>query len=157
MQEAIITANDIINQKTFIFKTGYLLNLLNYHFQGAIGSYKRQAKFMILEKGTITFKNGYAYGTPLNDSTAAFSERLRSMKNKYPNPEDMELLRQSVEDEFFAFVARHKNDPCAVYAILLAHKRLENDKLLKLIQSTSPEIQLDGDVHAIKASLTKGK
>ena len=123
----------------------------------AIGSYKRQAKFMILEKGTITFKNGYAYGTPLNDSTAAFSERLRSMKNKYPNPEDMELLRQSVEDEFFAFVARHKNDPCAVYAILLAHKRLENDKLLKLIQSTSPEIQLDGDVHAIKASLTKGK
>ena len=123
----------------------------------AIGSYRREAKFMILEKGTISFKDGLAYGTPLNDSTAAFTERLRAVKNKYPNPEDRELLKKSVEDEFFAFVARHKNDPCAVYAILLGHNRLDNATLLKLIQSTSPEIQLDGDVHALKASLTNGK
>jgi hypothetical protein len=122
-----------------------------------VGTRKRNSRFMILEKGTITFKDGIPCGTPLNDSTAAFTARLKSLTDKFPNPEDKEARQKAFENEFIDFVARHKDDPCAVYAILLAQNRMEPEVLLRLIRSTSPKIQNDGDVHALKKNLTMGK
>ena len=123
-----------------------------------VGTLRRNARFMILEKGEISFKDGIPYGTPLNDSTAAFTERLKRINEKYPNKEeDFEVRKKAIVDEFVTFVARHKDDPCATYAILLAEKRLEPEVVLRLIRSASPKIQNDGDVHTLKKSLTKGK
>ena len=123
----------------------------------AVGTKRRNAHFMILEKGTITFKDGLACGTPLNDSTVAFTQRLRELNKKYPAPEDREARQKAIEKEFTDFVARHKDDPCATYAILLGHKRLSPDALLKLIRSASTTIQNDDDVHALKKNLSMGK
>ena len=122
-----------------------------------VGTKRRNARFMILEKGTITFNDGIPCGTPLNDSTAAFTARLKSLNDKFPNPEDKEAKQKALEREFIAFVERHKDDPCAVYAILLAQNRMEPEVLLRLIRSTSPKIQNDGDVHSLKKNLTMGK
>ena len=122
-----------------------------------VGTRKRNSRFMILEKGTITFKDGIPCGTPLNDSTAAFTARLKSLTDKFPNPEDKEARQKAFENEFIDFVARHKDDPCAVYAILLAQNRMEPEVLLRLIRSTSTKIQNNGDVHTLKKNLTSGK
>lgn len=123
----------------------------------AVGTKRRNAHFLILEKGAITFKDGLACGTPLNDSTVAFTHRLRELNKKYPAPEDRELRQKAIEKEFSDFVARHKDDPCATYAILLGNNRLSPDALLKLIRSASSKIQNDDDVHALKKNLSMGK
>jgi len=123
-----------------------------------VGTKRRNARFMILEKGTISFKDGIPYGTPLNDSTAAFTERLKSLNEKFPNrEEDKEARQKAFENEFIDFVARHKDDPCATYAILLAQNRMEPEVILRLIRSTSLKIQNNSDVHALKKDLSKGK
>ena len=122
-----------------------------------VGTKRRNSRFMILEKGTITFKDGIPCGTPLNDSTFAFTERLKTLGDRIPNPEDREARQRAFENEFINFVARHKDDPCAIYAILLAQNRMEPEVVLRLIRSTSPKIQNDGDVHALKKSLTMGR
>ena len=122
-----------------------------------VGTTRRNARFMILEKGTITFKDGIPCGTPLNDSTSAFTARLKTLTEKFPNPEDKEARQKAFENEFIEFVARHKDDPCAIYAILLAQNRMEPEVLLRLIRSTSTKIQNNGDVHTLKKNLTSGK
>lgn len=122
-----------------------------------VGTTRRNAKFMILEKGIVTFKEGIACGTPLNDSTAAFTERLRALNKKYPAPEDQEAKKKAVANEFISFVSRHKDDPCATYAIMLAERRLEPEVTLRLIRDASPKIQNSSDVHALKKNLSKGR
>ena len=123
----------------------------------AVGTKRRNAHFLILEKGAITFQDGLACGTPLNDSTFAFTHRLRELNKKYPAPVDREVKQKAIEMEFTDFVARHKDDPCATYAILLGHKRLSPDALLRLIRTASTKIQNDDDVHALKKNLSMGK
>ena len=140
-----------VNDRDFVFKGSVKEAAIGKIFP--VGISKRN-QFLILEKGTITFKDGLACGTPLNDSTAAFTARLKALKDKFPNPEDKELRQKAFEDEFFKFVTQHKDDPCAAYAILLAKNRMSKESLSKLIQTASPHIQNDGDVSALKKILT---
>ena len=144
-----------VNEKAFVLKGKVKEPTIGKIF--TVGTKRRNARFMILEKGTITFKDGLACGTPLNDSTVAFTNRLRDLNKKYPAPEDKELRQKAIEKEFTDFVVRHKDDPCATYAILLANNRLSPDALLKLIRSASSKIQNDDDVHALKKNLSMGR
>ena len=141
----------VVNDKDFVIKGKVKNPAIGKIFSN---SSRRKSQFLILEKGTISFKDGYACGTPLNDSTVAFTERVKALAHKYPNPEDRELKKEAIEKEFATFVSNHKDDPCATYAILLAKNRIEPKMILKLIDSASPKIQKDGDVDAMKKILT---
>ena len=141
----------VVNDKDFVIKGKVKNPAIGKIFSN---SARRKSQFLILEKGTITFQDGHACGTPLNDSTVAFTERVKALAHKYPNPEDRELKKEAIEKEFATFVSNHKDDPCATYAILLAKNRIEPKMILKLIDSASPKIQKDGDVDAMKKILT---
>ncbi len=156
--ESTLLANPIfapVNDKAFALRGKVKEPTIGKIF--AVGTKRRNAHFLIPEKGAITFKDGLACGTPLNDSTVAFTQRLRELNKKYPAPEDREARQKAIEKEFTDFVARHKDDPCATYAILLGNNRLSPDALLKLIRSASSKIQNDDDVHALKKNLSMGK
>lgn len=117
----------------------------------ALGSERRNTRPFILEKGTINFRDGRAYGTPLNDSTEAFSKRLSDISKRYAGQQDE--LKKALYLEFSAFVSRHPKDPCAVYAIMVGNHRLEPEFLRGLIDSTAPEVKNDGEVHALYGRL----
>ena len=144
----------VVNDKDFVIKGKVKNPAIGKIFSN---SARRKSQFLILEKGTITFQDGHACGTPLNDSTVAFTERVKAIAHKYSNPEDRELRKEAIEKEFATFVSNHKDDPCATYAILLAKNRLEPGVILKLIDSASPKIQKDGDVDAMKKILSMAK
>ena len=135
-----------------------------FHFQGkverptiaklqAVGSERRNTRTFILEKGTINFRDGRAYGTPLNDSTEAFSKRLSDISKQFAGQQ--EELKEAIHQEFSAFVSRHPKDPCAVYAIMVGNRRLEPEFLRGLIDITAPEIKNDGEVHALYGRLKR--
>ena len=105
----------------------------------------------ILEKGNITFEKGYAVGTPLNDSTYAFIHRISDLAKKYTGQKEPQV--KAIEEEFTSFITRHANDPCAVWALKFGHHKIRRDLLLELIDVTSPAIQNDGEVSALKKEL----
>jgi hypothetical protein len=116
-----------------------------------VGTKSRNTRFLILEKGTITFDRGFATGTPLNDSTVAFTHKISQIAKQYSGKKDVQV--KAIEDEFAAFVTRHKNDPCAIFAILFGNHKLRKEVLLDLIKSTSPEIQNDGEIQGLYQQL----
>ena len=118
-----------------------------------VGVSPRNTRLFILEKGDITFKDGLACGTPLNDSTYAFSHRVVDVAKK--NASDKDALKNAVNKEISDFVSRHKNDPCAVYAILYAGHRVDADFLHELIKTTSRQVQNDAEVHGLNSQLKK--
>lgn len=117
----------------------------------ALGGPRRSTKAFIAEKGTITFQDGFACGTPLNDSTRAFSLRLKALVDRY----DGEKLREAAEQECTSFITRHKNDPCAVYGLMIASRNMKPEAVLQLIESTSPAIRNNGDVRSISRRLNQ--
>ena len=119
----------------------------------AVGSERRNTRTFILEKGTISFRDGRAYGTPLNDSTEAFSKRLSDISKQFVG--QPEGLKKAIQQEFSAFVSRHPKDPCAIYAILVGNHRLEPEFLRGLIDTTAPEIKNDGEIHALYGRLKR--
>ena len=119
----------------------------------AVGSERRNTRTFILEKGTISFRDGHAYGTPLNDSTEAFSKRLSDISKQFAGQQ--EELKEAIHQEFSAFVSRHPKDPCAVYAIMVGNHRLEPEFLRGLIDITAPEVKNDGEVHALYGRLKR--
>ena len=117
----------------------------------AVGGEKRMERYFILEKGDITFERGMACGTPLNDSTMAFTHRVADIAQKFKGQRDLQVL--NIKKEFTAFVSRHPDDPCAIYAAKFGHNKLDKDFLLDLIESTSKEIQHDGEMRALYKEL----
>ena len=113
----------------------------------AIGMEKRMHWFFILEKGDISFKKGMGYGTPLNDSTLAFTHRIADIAKQYTGQKEIQV--KAIENEFQAFVSRHADDPCAIIAIMFGNHKLHGDVLLDLIDSTSPAIRNDGEIRSI--------
>ena len=119
-----------------------------------LGVSPRFTRVLVLEKGHISFKDGRAVGTPLNDAADAFTKSLNELNHQYQDPESR---REALEKAFSDFVSKHKKDPCAIYAILLGNHRMTPEFLLELIQSTSSEIQNDGDIHSLAKQLKKEK
>jgi len=116
-----------------------------------VGTERRNTRVFILEKGEITFRDGQVSGTPLNDSTQAFMMRLSDISKQYAGQQ--EELRKAIEGEYTAFVSRHPNDPCAIYAIMIAYRRVNPAFLLKLIESTSASIRNDMEIHPLYTRL----
>lgn len=116
----------------------------------AVGAQRKSSKSLILEKGTITFQQGRACGTPLNDATFQFHQRLKEISEAHKGKQD---LMPAIEAEFFSFVAGHKNDPCAVYAILLSSHVLSRDAITRLIASASPDVRNNGEVRSLSRKL----
>lgn len=116
----------------------------------AVGRDRKSSKTLILEKGTISFQNGLACGTPLNDATLAFTHHLKEVAEQHKGSKD---LLPAIEEAFASFVNEHKNDPCAAYAILLAKGRLPKDVITKLIASAGPDVQNHGDVRSLSRML----
>ena len=113
-----------------------------------LSSSQKQQHFpsVILEKGTITFEDGRPVGTPLNDANKAFIQQLKDIRKAHDNKDD---YLKATEEAYLAFISQHKNDPCAVFAILLADQRLAPESVLKLIATASPENQNVGEVRAL--------
>jgi hypothetical protein len=120
-----------------------------------ISDSKDQNRFpaLILEKGAVTFQDGRPVGTPLNDENKAFIEQLRTIRKE--NADNRAASDKATEEAYSAFVAKHKNDPCAVFAILLADQRLAPEFILRLISAASPEIQNVDEVRALAARIKK--
>lgn len=108
---------------------------------------------VILEKGNITFENNRPVGTPLNDANKAFIEQLQAIRKEHAGNRD--ALVKATDEAYLAFVTQHKKDPCAVFAILLADRRLAPETILKLIAAASPENQNVGEVRTLKSRLSK--
>jgi hypothetical protein len=119
----------------------------------AVGTERRTTRPFILEEGAISFREGRAYGTPLNDSTEAFTKRLNDISKQYAGQQ--EELKKAIQKEFSAFVSRHPKDPCAIYAIMVGNRRVEPEFLRSLIDMTAPEIKNDGEIHALYGRLKK--
>lgn len=102
---------------------------------------------VILEKGNITFSEYRPVGTPCNDANKAFTDQITALRIEHRGDRDATI--KAAEEAFTAYVAKHKNDPCAIYAIMLADHRLFPKTILKLIESTSPEIRNTGDIRQI--------
>jgi len=113
-----------------------------------LGTEKRGHRFFILEKGDITFDGGLAVGTPLNDTTAAFIHKIAETAKQYKGQKKAQ--NDAIEQVFSSFISRHADDPCAVFALLYADRRFPSDTILKFIASTSPAIQNDGEIRALK-------
>ena len=114
---------------------------------------ERLSKQFILEEGAILFKDGSACGTPLNDAILQFSNDItKVLRESNQNLEDSE---EALENTFFSFVAEHKDDPCAIFAILRSHTAMPPKDVVRLIESASPEIQINGNVHSLKEKMKR--
>ena len=119
----------------------------------SVGTEFRNSRLLILEEGAVTFADGQACGTPLNDACKAFTEQLQSIHQQYADQPEERM--KALEAAFAGFVSQHKDDPCAAYAILMARGRLAPEAILGLISSASPEIRAVGDIHSFTGDLKK--
>lgn len=106
---------------------------------------------LILEKGDITFSDFRPVGTPSNDADKAFTDQLTEIRKQHTG--NREETMKAAEEAFFAFVAQHKNDPCAVFAIMLADRRLLPETVLKLIESAGPDVRNEGEVRQLSKKM----
>lgn len=117
---------------------------------------RKNSRLLILEKGKITFQNGLAAGTPLNDEAAAFMQGVGEIRKSFVGSNmTVEQRKKALEDYISGFVARHKDDPCAALAIMGAYRRMEPSFILGLIETCSPEIQNVGEIHVMKGRIKK--
>lgn len=112
-------------------------------------------KYVVLEKGDITFQDGFPCGTPLND---AYGELLRSLQAvAKEHPGDAEAVYAAALPVLRAYVSDHAKDPSAVVALMSARRFTKPEALAELIALTSPEVQNDGNIHWIKKQLQSAK
>ena len=117
-----------------------------YTWLSALGDTRRANRPFIAEKGTVTFQDGLACGTPLNDEDFAFTKRLQGLRDQFSG----DALKDATLKEFIDFITRHPSDPCALYAIHLGESsRLPRAWMKQIIEAASPAIQNDTDVKAI--------
>ena len=112
-------------------------------------------KYVVLEKGEITFQDGFPCGTPLND---AYGELLRSLQAvAKEHPGDADAVHAAALPILRAYLSSHANDPSAVVALMSARRFTKPEDLAELIAMTSPEVQNDGNIHWIKKQLKSAK
>ena len=116
-----------------------------------LGQENKYSTTLILEEGAITFQDGNACGTPLNDAATQFLGQIREIVRT--NKEDKETCGKLLEDAFFSFVAQHNNDPCAIFAILRSYTAMPHATVIRLIESASPDVQNNGSVRSLKTKM----
>lgn len=108
-------------------------------------------KPIILEKGTITFENGFPRGTPLNDAFYNFSQQIK--ETLQANRETPQAAKEALLNVFRDYLTQHSNDPSAVIAIMTARRYVTPDEMSELIALTSKSIQKDSHVDKIKMEI----
>ena len=112
-------------------------------------------KYVVLEKGEITFQDGFPCGTPLND---AYGELLRSLQAvAKEHPGDAEAIYAAALPILRTYISNHAKDPSTVVALMSARRFTKPEALAELIAMTSPEVQNDGNIHWIKKQLKSAK
>lgn len=112
-------------------------------------------KYIVLEKGNITFQDGLPGGTPLNDAYAELLQSIQTIVKEHPS--DAEAIYAAALPVFRTFISKHAKDPAAVVALMTARRYTKPEALAELIAMTSPEIQNDGNIHWIKKQLKTAK
>lgn len=119
------------------------------------GGIMNATQHFILEKGTITFKNGIPCGTPLNDAVRELTISLRKLAadrfgdKKANAAEAARLVRE--------YLAAHGDDPSAIIALLSARRLVSPDTMAELIALTSKDIQNDGNIRSITKQISRAK
>jgi hypothetical protein len=112
-------------------------------------------KYIVLEKGNISFQDGFPCGTPLND---AYGELLRSLQATVKeHPGDAEAVYAAALPILRTYITNHPKDASAVVALMSARRFTKPEALAELIAMTSPEVQNDGNIHWIKKQLKSAK
>ena len=111
-------------------------------------------KYVVLEKGEITFQDGFPCGTPLND---AYGELLRSLQAVVKENNDVEAIYAAALPILRTYITNHAKDASAVVALMSARRFTKPEALAELIAMTSPEVQNDGNIHWIKKQLKSAK
>lgn len=112
-------------------------------------------KYVVLEKGEISFQDGFPCGTPLND---AYGELLRSLQTvAKEHPGDAEAIYAAALPILRTYITNHPKDASAVVALMSARRFTKPEALAELIAMTSPEVQNDGNIHWIKKQLKSAK
>ena len=101
-------------------------------------------KPIVLEKGTITFENGYPRGTPLNEAFYELSQQVKETLRA--NPEALSKLYRD-------YLTQHSDDPSAVLALMSARRYMKPDMMSELIALTSKSVQNDSHIDKIKMEL----
>ena len=112
-------------------------------------------KYIVLEKGNITFQDGLPGGTPLNDAYAELLQSIQTIVKEHSS--DAEAIYAAALPVFRTFISKHAKDPAAVVALMTARRYTKPEALAELIAMTSPEIQNDGNIHWIKKQLKTAK
>ena len=119
------------------------------------GSILTTTQHLILEKGTITFKNGLPCGTPLNDAAYDLSHELRKLAHdqfgdRKANAEKaVQLVRE--------YLAEHGDDPTAIVALQAVRRFVSAETMAELIGMTSKEIQNEGAIRTYSKQINRVK
>lgn len=104
-------------------------------------------KLIIVEKGTITFENGYPRGTPLNEAFYELDQQVRETVRV--NRTSPQAIPEAMFKLFHDYLSQHADDPTAVLAIVTARRFLKPDQMAELIAMTPKSIQRDSHISKI--------
>lgn len=116
----------------------------------AVGG-KVSSPMLVLEKGVISFQDGLACGTKLNDNAADFLRSIREIPKKHPG--DRAATTEEAVQAAHKYVDDHAKDPSVILALSIARRFVSPEEMLQLIESTSPAIQNDSHVQLMKVVL----
>jgi hypothetical protein len=108
-------------------------------------------KPIVLEKGTITFENGYPRGTPLNEAFYELSQQVKETIRA--NRENQEAIPEALSKLYRDYLTQHSDDPSAVIALMSARRYMKPDMMSELIALTSKSVQNDSHIDKIKMEL----
>ena len=116
---------------------------------------KASAPMFVLEKGAITFQDGLACGTRLNDDASEFLRSIREIPKKHPG--DRAATTEEAVQAVRKYVSDHAKDPSAILALSIARRFASAEEMVKLIESTSPAVQNDSHVQLMKVVMKNRK
>ena len=108
---------------------------------------------LVLEKGEITFLDGFPQGTKQNDEVSEFIRKLEALIRE--NPGDREAVREAAKKEIRAYLSHHPKDASAVIALMQARRFSNADEMSELIAMTSKAVQNDGHIHLVKTQIKR--
>ena len=159
--EALILQSDALDQLVTIpvkdgafSYTGKVSQATAATLKGS-GEGKTFTQMVVLEKGTITFDDGYPCGTKLNDASSELGRAIRqaARDSNGDRAAATEVAVKAVRD----YLSEHGKDASAVLALMRAKTFCKPDVLSELIDMTSPAVQNDGHIRQVSNQLTNYK